>query len=178
MAVLNIHTRRLPVSEAEVGALIDDLASNRDRLWPRENWPALRFDRPLGFGAVGGHGPVRYIVEAYEPGRWIRFRFTAPRGFRGFHEYSVRRAADGATLLSHVLAMKVRGPARVSWPLMYRWMHDALLEDSLDCGERALTGAVRTPARWSRYVVLLRAIGQRASRRKARPENVAVAGGA
>ncbi|MFD0363524.1 SRPBCC family protein [Nocardia sp. GCM10030253] len=178
MAVLNIHTRRLPVSESEAGALIDGVASDHDRLWPRDNWPAVRFDRPLGVGAVGGHGPVRYVVEAYEPGRWIRFRFTAPRGFDGFHEYSVRRAGDGAVLLSHVLAMKVRGPARVSWPLCYRWMHDALLEDSLDCAERAVTGAIRTPARWSRYVVLLREIGSRASRGKAQPQAVAVAGGA
>ncbi|WP_328404920.1 SRPBCC family protein [Nocardia sp. NBC_00403] len=179
MAVLNIHTRRLPVSESEVGALIDGIASDGDRLWPRDKWPAVRFDRPLAFGAVGGHGPVHYIVEAYEPGRWIRFRFTAPRGFHGFHEYSVRRAGDGAILLSHVLAIKLRGRARLSWPLFYRWMHDALLEDSLDCAERALTGAIRTPAEWSRYVVLLRDVGERARKRKASRQAVAaVTGGA
>ncbi|MGW2011839.1 hypothetical protein [Streptomyces nigrescens] len=34
--------------------------------------------------------------------------------------------------------------------------HDAALEDSLDRAERACTGTVARPARWSRYVRTLR----------------------
>jgi hypothetical protein len=54
MQVLNVHERELQVGSAEVGALLDSLASENDRLWPRACWPAMRFDRPLGVGAVGG----------------------------------------------------------------------------------------------------------------------------
>lgn len=75
----------------------------------------------------------------------------------GFHEYTVRAAADGGTVLTHLLAMHVRRSARVTWPVGYRWMHDALLEDSLDVAERAITGTVRSPARYSWYVRVLRA---------------------
>ncbi|MCP2274558.1 SRPBCC family protein [Nocardia amikacinitolerans] len=161
MAVINIHVRRLPAPAAEVGALLDSLASEGDRLWPAPAWPPMRFDRPLGVGAVGGHGPVRYTVEHYEPGRWVRFRFTGPRGFDGFHEFTVQPADGGADLI-HLLAMHARGPARLTWPLAFRWMHDACLEDSFDRAERALTGSVRHPARWTLLVRVLRWIAERA----------------
>ncbi|AZS71029.1 hypothetical protein DDE74_08815 [Streptomyces lydicus] len=37
-----------------------------------------------------------------------------------------------------------------------RPLHDAAPEDSLDRAERACTGTVARPARWSRYVRMLR----------------------
>lgn len=155
MAVLNIHTRTLPASDEEIGGLIDGLAGREDRLWPGDRWPPMRFDRPLGVGAIGGHGPIRYTVEAYEPGRWVRFRFTGPRGFRGFHEFTVHPDAMGIEL-RHTLAMHTRGCAVLGWPLIFRWLHDACLEDCLDRAERATTGIVRAPARQCPYVRLLR----------------------
>jgi hypothetical protein len=156
MPVLNIHERELPADSGTVGRLIDALAGPDDRLWPRDRWPAMRFDRPLGVGAAGGHGPIRYTVAAYVPGTWVRFAFTGPRGFDGFHEYTVHQTGPGAAVLRHTLAMRLRGPARLSWPLAYRPMHDALIEDSLDRAERDVTGTVLQPARWSPYVRLLR----------------------
>ncbi|MFE3446252.1 SRPBCC family protein [Nocardia sp. NPDC059180] len=156
MAVINIHSRTLPAPLSQVGVLIDALAGNGDRLWPISGWPPMRFDRCLEVGAVGGHGPVRYTVEGYQPGRWVRFRFTGPRGFDGFHEFTVHDAGDGTTTLRHLLAMHARGPARLTWPLAYRWLHDALLEDGLDRAQRDITGQLPRPARWSRYVRLLR----------------------
>ncbi|WP_067835352.1 hypothetical protein [Nocardia lijiangensis] len=162
MAVINIHVRHLAASAAEAGQLLDSLASENDRLWPAPEWPPMRFDRPLGVGAAGGHGPVRYTVEQYEPGRWVRFRFTGPRGFDGFHELTVQPTPDGGVDLIHLLAMHARGPARLTWPLAYRWMHDACLEDSFDRAERALTGSVRRPARWSLPVRGLRWLADRA----------------
>jgi hypothetical protein len=155
MAVLNVHQRTLSVSPAEAGALIDTLAGPTDRLWPGIRWPAMEFDRPLGPGAAGGHGPIRYVISQYVPGRWIRFSFTGPRGFHGFHEYSVP-AQNGQTVLRHTLAMHLRGPARLTWPLVFRPMHNALIEDSLDRAEQATAGNVARPARWSRYLRLLR----------------------
>jgi hypothetical protein len=152
MAVLNVHQRRLAVSPDEAGSLIDSLAGPDDRLWPHHAWPPMRFDRPLAVGAVGGHGPIRYVVSHYVPGQWIRFRFTGPRGFDGFHELTVSTQDDG-TLLRHTLSMRLHGWARLSWPLVFRPLHDALIEDGLD---RA--GVVGRPARWSPYVRLLRGL--------------------
>lgn len=162
MAVINLHRRHLPAPASAVGALLDTLAGEGDALWPTHVWPAMRFDRPLGAGAAGGHGPVRYTVEHYVPGRWVRFRFTGPRGFDGFHEFTAHPTPDGTDLV-HLLVMNARGPARLTWPLAFRWMHDACLEDCLDRAEHALTGSVADPARWSGRVRLLRKLAERAS---------------
>ncbi|CAM5280456.1 SRPBCC family protein [Streptomyces abikoensis] len=156
MDVYNVHERLLPVPEREAGALIDGLASDADRLWPRASWPPMALDRPLGQGASGGHGPVRYRVAAYVPATWVRFAFSGPTGFHGFHEYAALPAGERGTVLRHTLAMAARGPARLTWPLFWRPLHDACIEDSLDRAERACTGTVVRPARWSPYVKALR----------------------
>lgn len=159
MPVFNVHERLLAAKADEVGALLDSLSDNTaDQLWPHRNWGAMEFDRPLSVGAVGGHGPVRYTIAAYVPGTWIRFTFTGPRGFHGFHEFAVLPVDEEHTVLRHTLAMRVTGLARLTWPLAWRPLHDACLEDGLDRAERATTGALPHPARWSRYVRLLRTI--------------------
>ncbi|WP_200870928.1 SRPBCC family protein [Amycolatopsis keratiniphila] len=156
MRVWNRHHRIVDVAQERVGALIDTLSTDGDRLWPVDAWPPMRFDRPLGVGATGGHGPVRYHVESYEPGKSVRFRFTAPRGFDGFHEFTLRATENGRTELGHLMVLRLRHPAWLTYPLLWRPMHDALLEDCLDRAERELTGTVERPARWSLYVRLLR----------------------
>ncbi len=156
MRVRNIHRRRIEGSELSVGELIDSLASRNDRLWPRDAWPAMRFERGLEPGAVGGHGPVRYEIERYTPGKLITFGFRSPRGFHGTHGYSIAPDANGSTVLSHEIDMQVRGVARLLWPLVFRPLHDALMEDSLDRAERAVTGRVERQRGWSPYVRVLR----------------------
>ncbi|MCT2593807.1 SRPBCC family protein [Streptomyces sp. N2-109] len=156
MAVYNVHERLLPVGEREAGALIDGLSGPEDRLWPKADWPPMVLDGALAVGARGGHGPVRYTVIGYAPGQWVRFRFTGPRGFHGFHEYTVHPKGEHSTVLRHTLVMRARGTARLSWPLVYRPCHDAVLEQSLDRAELAATGRVAAPARWTPYVRLLR----------------------
>ncbi|MFJ2868869.1 SRPBCC family protein [Kitasatospora sp. NPDC087314] len=158
MGVYNVHERLLAAKRSEVGALIDTLASSDDKLWPHGSWPPMAFDRPLAAGAAGGHGPVRYTVTAHVPSQWVRFTFSGPRGFHGFHEYTALAADEEHTLLRHTLAMAARGPARLTWPLIFRPLHDACLEDSLDRAELACSGAVTHPAHWSRYVRLLRGL--------------------
>ncbi|MEV4613056.1 SRPBCC family protein [Kitasatospora sp. NPDC049258] len=164
MPVYNVHERVLAADASEVGALIDSLsggtADRPDRLWPQPDWPAMEFDRPLAVGAVGGHGPVRYTVAAYVPGSWVRFAFSGPRGFDGFHEFAALPLDGERTVLRHTLAMRATGPARLSWPLAFRWMHDACLEDALDRAEAACTGTVARPSRWSPYVRLLRSLAR------------------
>lgn len=165
MHVLNVHERLLDAPASHVGALLDSLSSADDALWPHRDWPAMRFDRPLGVGAVGGHGPIRYTVEEYTPGRQVRFRFTGPRGFDGTHAFHVEPSDGGRTLLRHVIDMEATGPAPLSWTLLYRPLHDALLEDALDRAERAVGGTPR-PRAWSRWVRILRWLVARARGRR------------
>ncbi|NLE78576.1 MAG: SRPBCC family protein [Rhodococcus sp.] len=158
MSVLNLHSRRLSANPGDVGTLLDSLSSTEDRLWPHAAWPPMTFDRALQVGARGGHEPVGYTVAEYEPGRRVRFRFHAPKGFDGYHEFRVNESSPGATELSHLLAIDASGPARVTWPLVFRPLHDALLEECLDTAELAVTGSVRAPFHRTIYQRLLRRI--------------------
>ncbi len=164
MQVCNVHERLLPATRGEVGALLDSLSCEDDRLWPHGAWPAMRFDGPLAEGAAGGHGPVRYTVAAHVPATWVRFTFIGPRGFDGFHEFAAFAVDERRTLLRHTLAMTAGGPARLTWPLVWRPLHDACLEDALDRAELACAGTVARPARHSPYVRALRALAGRGGR--------------
>ncbi|MCF2531255.1 SRPBCC family protein [Yinghuangia soli] len=168
MAVLNIHERLLPGKADEVGALLDTLSGPDDRLWPRDAWPRMVLDGPLEVGASGGHGPIRYLVSAYVPGQWVRFAFTGPRGFEGFHEFTVHPISDETTVLRHTVAMRTRGPARLSWPLVFRPLHDACVEDGFDCAAHAVLGRPVPYTSWSHYVRFLRALLRRRPAAEAR----------
>lgn len=150
MRVTNEHSTVLAAPAETVGSLIDSLASSHDRLWPSETWPPMRLDAPLGVGARGGHGPIGYSVEEYEPGARVRFRFTRPRGFDGTHEFAVA----GQTL-RHSLRMEARGSAIASWWLVFRPLHDALIEDALAKARRECGGRSERPE-WSWWVRVLR----------------------
>jgi hypothetical protein len=115
----------------------------------------MAFDRPLGVGAQGGHGPIRYFVETYTPGVAIRLRFTGPKGFNGFHEYDTITVPGEPVILRHTIRMTTHGLARLSWPLIYRPLHDALLEDSLARAQHSL-GLSPEIRGWSFWTRLLR----------------------
>lgn len=155
MEILNVHERALEADPIQIGALIDSLSSKDDRLWPRHTWPRMEFDRFLGVGATGGHGPIRYFVEDYTPGKSIKFRFTGPKGFDGFHGYEIISTSKQPATLRHTLEMNTRGLASVSWPLVYRPMHDALIEDSLTTAQASL-GLTPQVRPWSLWVKVLR----------------------
>jgi hypothetical protein len=154
-AVLNQHERTFACDVDRLAPLIEGLASDDDRLWPHGPWPPMFFDRPLGVGASGGHGLMRYAVSDYEKGSRIRFRYLWPRKFDGFHEFAVHRDPAGRAVLRHTVAMTPRGLSRLLWWSYVRPLHDACIEDSLDRAELAVGGAVADPARWSIYVRLL-----------------------
>lgn len=164
--VHNAHRRLLSVSVEDAGDLLDSLASPDDRLWPFEYWPPMRLDRPLRHGARGGHGPIRYHVEAYTPGLRVRFHFDAPTGFDGYHEYVVDPAPDGQAILTHTLNMRTTGRARLSWPMLYRPLHDALLTDSLSKAAGETGGA----SDWTWRVRALRALARQAQLRRPRSQ--------
>ena len=170
MKVLNVHERELAGSREKVGALIDTLSSPRDALWPRQSWPRMEFDRPLDVGAVGGHGPIRYVVEEYTPGERIRFRFTGPKGFDGYHAFEIVGTSAPGCTLRHTLEMNTRGPAVLTWPLVFRPLHDALLEDSLAVAQASL-GLAPEMRPWSPWVRLLRwLLSGRRTRRQVAPK--------
>ena len=134
MRVHNVHERTV---SGDARALIDSLASEHDALWPTNRWPAMRLDRPLGVGAKGGHGPIRYEVVGYEPGRLARFRFTGMPGFEGEHGFEALPVGGDATLLRHTATAELRGTATLKWRLAIRRLHDALVEDAFDKAAKA-----------------------------------------
>ena len=164
MSVLNRHARRYPEDPEVVGTLIDGLGSEEDRIWPTERWPALTMDGPLTGSPKGGHGPIRYHVQEYEKGRRIVFRFTGPPGFHGTHRFEVHPAPGGCEL-EHVIEMRVRESAILSWPLLFRPLHDALLEDALDKVEAHIRGEDWQPRPFPWTVRTLRRMAARKRRR-------------
>ncbi|MGV9249660.1 SRPBCC family protein [Streptomyces sp. NPDC003710] len=170
--VHNVHERLISGSLEEAGRLLDSLGSPHDRLWPRANWPALRLDRPLGVGASGGHAAVRYHVEEYQPGRRVLFRFDPAFALDGVHYAEAEEEGSGRVRIRHVLKGRPRrffSTATARTFLVTLPLHNAVIEDLLDNAERALTGAVRRPARWSPYVRLLRHLRARRARRAVAP---------
>ncbi len=158
--VRNIHERNFRSSPQEVGDLINRLASDNDILWPGDRWPPMRFDRPLQVGAEGGHGPIRYYIESYQPYKNIKFRFTSPKGFNGTHEFIVEEHSSEVTL-RHVILMEVEGRAKYTWMFIIRWLHDALIEEAFDRVEAYLTKKSYKPRRMSLWVRILRYIAKR-----------------
>ncbi|MDF0530722.1 DUF2867 domain-containing protein [Tsukamurella sp. 8F] len=161
---INIHERRIDAPPSVLGPLLDGLGGPDDRLWPSPAWVPMVLDQPLAVGADGGHGPIRYRVVDYEPGRRVRFEFHSTPGVSGHHELVVSPDGDGS-LVRHILT------ARSPWPLglilgeTLMHLHDACVEDMLDNAERAATGTVRAPSRWSPRVRALRALSDRPAAR-------------
>ena len=158
--IRNVHRRALPVAPETLAPLLDGLAGPDDRLWPHQRWPAMRFDPGLEVGATGGHGPIRYRVAEYSPGRYVRFDFDPGRGLaRGFHGgHSFRiQAGEGGSEMVHVLEARCPLGAWLRWVAVIRPLHDALVEDALDRAEREITGrpAGDRPLSW--WVRALRA---------------------
>ncbi|WP_344534098.1 DUF2867 domain-containing protein [Streptomyces albiaxialis] len=144
--VRDVHTRVVRAPLDTVGALIDRLGGDDDPLFPTPRWSPMRFDRPLGVGADGGHGPVRYRVSAYEPGRRIRFDFEP--GPSGYHEIRVRELGPERCEVEHVLEQRFGAAERLLWETLVKTVHGAVVEELFDNIERAATGAVSgTPVR-------------------------------
>jgi hypothetical protein len=164
MRVLNIHERRFRCSPGRAASLLDSLASPNDSLWPSKQWPRMKLDKPLGLGATGGHGPIRYSVVAYEPGKKVTFKFISPQGFVGEHWFEIVSHEKSQTTLRHTIEITLLGSAMFAWPLAIRPLHDALLEDALTNAQIAL-GEEPTAVTWSPWVRLLRKVVGRRSRR-------------
>jgi hypothetical protein len=169
MKIWNVHERRFGAPTEKVGAILDTLSSKDDRLWPCDRWPPMQFDKPLGVGARGGHGPIRYAVSAYVPGRIAEFRFdgtglTAHWDGRHVFEVIPRRSH---VILRHTIDVAADPKTWLTWFLMIRPMHNALLEDALDRAESRLGIGPKRPARWGMWTGFLRKMGAKKAARSA-----------
>lgn len=164
MMIRNVHSRELPVPMASVGPLLSGILEP-DSIWPSAGWPRLRLDRGLAVGSSGGHGPIRYRVSDYQPGKRLEFRFDPSLGIDGTHalELHAGSSGPGSTLVRHTLIGQPTAIAtRLRWAFAIRWLHDALIEDLLDKMAVAAGHPPARPAKWSPWVRLLRrAVGRR-----------------
>lgn len=138
--IKNVHTRDLGVPAGQ-------FVERMPELWPPA-WGKQEFDRPLGVGADGGHGPIRYHCTDYTPGESITFAFSDGEG--------THTLSASGTVVCHELIGHFSFANRVRWALVIRWLHDACLEDLFDNFERAAGREPATPARWSLWVRLVR----------------------
>lgn len=117
----------------------------------------MRLKEGLKAGSKGGHGPIRYTVEDYDPGNFVQFIFSRPSGFHGYHRLEINALETGSTQLRHVIDMETKGTAGFSWAFGIRWLHDALIEDAFDKIEYQFSGVNKvTP--WNFWVRILRKI--------------------
>ncbi|XMO85752.1 hypothetical protein AAFN75_13245 [Algibacter sp. AS12] len=146
------------LSKDEVGLLLETLSSKDDKVWPKTNWPAIRFKDGLNVGAKGGHGIIQYEIEGNIPGDEIVFRFLKPHGFNGIHKFEIKDLGDNTTEVKHSIIMITEGiVATLKWALVIRWLHDALIENAFDTIENnALDKKKHT--KWNLWVRIWRFI--------------------
>lgn len=160
MKIINIHNRMINKPISEVAAVLNSLSSDNDQLWPHENWPPMKFDRDLSEGATGGHGPIRYVVTDYKPGKNILFKFIEPSSFKGNHWFELKEKEESKTEITHTISMNVSGSAIISWLIIIRPLHNALIEDSFDKAQLTL-GLEYKRNKWTFWVMLLKSILKR-----------------
>ncbi len=157
MKVLNRHSRTYQQPKTVVAQLLKTLATKDDRIWPQENWPAMRFENGLQVGSHGGHGIIRYSVAAHTEGEFITFNFTQPRGFIGYHKFQVNEISYDLKEVVHEIRMETKGLDTLKWIFVIRWLHDALAENALDrIANHFSEKNKRTP--WSLWVKFWRLI--------------------
>lgn len=135
--------------------MLKTLATDDDVIWPREKWPAMKFVGGIKLGAKGGHGPIRYVVERYEPSNIIQFRFSKPEGFHGIHKFEMSELTDEKTEVKHTIDMSVVGKGALIWMVAIRSLHDALIEDAFDKLENNFSEAQKS-TKWNFWVRFLR----------------------
>ncbi len=139
----------------EVANLLATLGTKNDLVWPRDKWPAMRFKEGIKEGASGGHGPIGYTVENYDPENEVQFRFFKPKGFHGTHAFTLTKLSEVQTEFQHSIEMQATIVGWLQWIIAIRWLHDALIEDALDRMENHFDQGQRR-TKWNAWVRFLR----------------------
>lgn len=155
MKVLNTHKRIIYQPKNKVVELLNTLSTENDKIWPKEKWPAMKFKGGIKIGAKGGHGPIRYSVEKYNPNEIIQFRFLKPIGFNGIHKFEVKELTEEKTEIKHTIDMNTIGKGTLAWILGIRSLHNALIEDGFDKLENNFSNNKKS-TEWNLWVKILR----------------------
>ena len=155
MKVINIHKRILDQPIQKVAERLATLSKENDVIWPTEKWPKMQFKNGIGLGAKGGHGPIRYSVEKYNPLEIIQFRFLKPNGFNGIHKFELRELADKKTEIKHTIDMNAKGKGILIWLFAIHSLHNALIEDGSDKLENSFS-PINKKTQWSLWVKMVR----------------------
>lgn len=155
MKVLDIHKRTISLPKDKLVDLLKTLSTKNDRIWPYEKWPAMRFKGGIQVDAKGGHGPVRYSVEKYNPEEIIQFRFSQPSGFNGIHKFEVNELTKEKTEIIHTIDMNTTVKGSLIWMLAVRYTHHALMEDGFDKLQNGFSKDQKS-SEWSIWVRILR----------------------
>jgi hypothetical protein len=155
-SIRSVHSREIAAPAGVVGEILDSVGSDQDRLWAADIWQAepVVFDRPLGVGARGGHGSVRYSVVEYEQGGRVVFGFTPGSGLSGTHGFNLEELGPDWSRLTHVLDAEPSLWMRPLVPILVGW-HDAMVETAFDRAELGATGSLERRTRiplWLRVV--------------------------
>ncbi|PCI32996.1 MAG: hypothetical protein COB60_08715 [Flavobacteriaceae bacterium] len=155
MRVLNIHKRTLNQPKSKITELLKTLSTENDRIWPKEKWPEMKFKGGIQVGAKGGHGPIRYSVEKYNPNEIIQFRFSKPNGFNGVHKFEIKELDKEKTEIKHTIDMSTTGKGTLIWTFAIRSLHNALIEDGFDKLENNFSNS-RKSTEWNLWVRFIR----------------------
>lgn len=121
----------------------------------------MEFQGGIKVGAKGGHGPIRYSVDKYNPSEIIQFRFSKPNGFNGIHKFEINELTNEKTEIVHTVDMNTVGKGTLLWVLAIRSLHNALIEDGLDKLENNFSEDKKS-SKWNFWVRLIRKqIGKR-----------------
>jgi hypothetical protein len=167
MKIFNRHDRIIPAEQDAVGSVLNSLSGPEDALWPRELWPPMVLDSALNVGAAGGHGPVRYRVSEYVPGRRATFQFDRAglmSGVDGRHYFEVipRR---GHVVIRHDLEGDCDLGMWLKWTFLVKPLHNTVIEDAFDKVESRFSGRVVKRSHWGLWVRFLRWMRARQRRR-------------
>ena len=155
LKVLNIHKRTIHQPKNRIAELLKTLSTENDSIWPKEILPIMNFEGGIKVGAKGGHGPIRYIVEKYDPNHIIQFRFSKPNGFNGIHKFELKELAREKTEIKHTIDMNTSGKGTFIWVLAIRALHNALIEDGFDKLENTFSEHQKS-SKWNFWVRFVR----------------------
>lgn len=157
MKVLNVHKRTINQPKSEIAELLKTLSTENDRFWPIEKWPKMKFINGIQMGAKGGHGPIKYTVENFNPEQVIQFRFLKPAGFIGIHKFEIEQSIKNQTQVKHTIEMNTSGKGTLLWIFGIRSLHNALIEDGFDKLENHFLDQ-KKETEWNLWVRFLRKI--------------------
>ncbi|WP_421877546.1 hypothetical protein [Marinoscillum sp.] len=123
----------------------------------------MLFKQGIKVGAQGGHGPIKYEVELYDPQEIIQFRFSKPNGFHGIHKFEIQTLTKTTTEIKHTIDMQTTGKGTLLWLLGIRSLHNALVEDGFDKLENIFQKPQKI-TKWNFWVRFLRKLLARRSK--------------